>query len=216
MTTKIDSSPNIRHLTSFKSAISILESGFIKSRQILDLESLNKEWEETRKFNEKQKFGTNNLIFCTPDWFLNYKHETGHGPVMIYFKDEVFKDFKLTFTSSDSTIYSKIKVYNSDEIPDIYSAIKNENNSIFSELADEVLKKYNIKNKAQFFNTSKGEQFIKSLFYQQYSEFQIHTKQIPIEYIKDIKITENYFYKKNNELIYKNKFIKLFTDYIKD
>ena len=206
---KKDLFPNIRHLTSYKSAISILESGFIKSRNILDLEPLNKEWEEKRKFNEKLKFETNNLIFCTPDWFLDYKHETGHGPVMIYFKEKIFKDFKVTFTSSDSTIYSNLKIYNSDDIPDIYTAIKQEKNTGFAKLANEILEKYNIKNKAQFFNTSKGEQFIESLFYQHYSEFQIHTKQIPIKYIKGIKISDNYFYKKNNELIYRNKFIKL-------
>jgi len=199
--------PQIRHLTSYKSAISIINDGYIKTKQY---DISDKKWLKERIISEKLKFNTNDIIYCTPDWYYDKKHETGHGSVMIYFKSNIFNDFKITFTDSDSKLYDTI-IYNLNDIIKIYSNIYY-NKSVYIEyqnVVNDILKRYNMKNEAQIYETSNGIQFIDSLYHREYSEFQIHSNQIDISYISEIVFTNIYFYKYDDDNIYKNKLIEL-------
>jgi hypothetical protein len=199
--------PQIRHLTSYKSAISIIESGYIKTKQY---DISDKEWLEERLLSEHINFKTNDLIYCTPDWFNDKKHETGHGSVMIYFKESIFNDFRITFTDSDSKIYENI-IYELSDIEKIYKNIYYDRD-IFNEYHDvvkDILERYDEKNEAQVFDTSNGKQYIESLYHREYSEIQIHSNQVDISYISEIVFTDIYFYKYDDDDIYRDKLIKI-------
>ena len=199
--------PLIRHLTSYETAISILEHGFIYSRNelknkvlsstIVENENLNKDnkWFKDRQLIEKNKFNTNDLIYCTPDWFQDYKHETGHGAVMFYFNENIFNDYKISLTKLDSkTDKYDNEVFYNEEILDIYSNILGKKiNNKYKSVSDFILENNEILNEEGFYNTSKGKKYIESLFHYKYSEIQIHTNKIPIKYIESIKITDKYF-----------------------
>ena len=127
--------PQVRHFSSYESAISILENGYFISRNELkkDISKINPVIVETKKFNsndkwwdersklEMERFGTQNLIYCVPDWFGDGGYETGHGSVMFYFKPSIFEDFKVTMTLEDSLTEMGKKIYNAKEINQIYS-----------------------------------------------------------------------------------------------
>jgi len=197
--------PDIRHLTSYEAAISILTDKNIISKQ----KDMNNKWLVDRLVEEKKKFNTNDLVFCTPDWFSDNKHETGHGPVMIYFKEKIYNDFIITFTESDSTIYDNVKVYDNNELSKIYKNINNKTDNKYTEIVNYIMGNYDIKNEAQEYDTSKGKQFIDSLYYKDYSEIQLHTKKISTNYIDKIVLTNNYFYKNDNDNELKQKLIIL-------
>jgi len=135
--------------------------------------------------NDNEKFKTDDLIFATADWFNDGGYETGHGSIMMYLKPTIFDDFKITLTETDSfEINKKLKIYNKKDIKKIYSFIKNidvKSNDELLNVAKNILKNLKHKNKQGF--------------YDKYSEIQIHTNKIPIEYIKEIKITKNYLKK---------------------
>ena len=211
--------PPVRHLSSYKSAISILESGYLMSRNELknhiDIDKIKgtnpkDKWWEERKYLESQKFGTEDLIYCTPDWFNDSGYETGHGPVMIYFKPSIFEDFKVTLTIEDSLTENRKRIYNDIEIQKIYSGIINEQNSDYQLEATKILENLNHKNERSLFNTSKGRIFIEGdRFYNKYSEIQIHAKRIPIKYIAEIRLTDNYFDIKESDKIFREKLLKI-------
>jgi len=184
--------PKIRHLTSYQALKSILDDGYLKP---LIKNDILETWLDDRQKKELKKFGTNNLIFTTPDWYGDYSHETGHGPIMIYFNEKIFDDFEISFSISDNKI-SNGKIYNKIELKNIYYNIQN---NIQNSISNIILNKYNIKNEAKKYNTSKGLQFIDSLFYKEYSEVQIHTKMIPISYIEKIIFTDIYLYKYDDD-----------------
>lgn len=213
--------PNIRHLSSYESAISILESGEMLSRNELKkcnnleidiksnkrLSSDDKWWNE-RTVLEKNKFGTEDLIFCTPDWFNTKGYETGHGAVMIYFKPEIYEKFKVTLTILDSLTESDSKIYNKNEISKIYSNIVNKNYK--DPDAKQILENIEHKNKKNVFDTSRGKIFIEGdRFYNKYSEIQIHTNKIPVEFIQEIKLTDNYLHIKDSDDKNREKLISL-------
>ena len=75
--------PLVRHLSLLESAISILENGYFMSRNELknniqkvdsnvienkNFNSKDKWWDE-RKELENKKFGSEDIIYCIPDWF---------------------------------------------------------------------------------------------------------------------------------------------------
>lgn len=65
-------------------------------------------------------------------------------------------------------------------------------------------------NKEQLFETSRGKMFIEeNRFHNKYSELQIYSRRIPIEYIQEIRITDNYLFKQEYDDLNKNKLIKL-------
>ena len=221
--------PAVRHLSSYESAISILENGFIMSRDemknhidkldpsIVKRKGINSndKWWKERKQLENKKFGSDDIIHCTPDWFNNYGYETGHGPVMIYFKPTIFEDFKVTLTIEDSLTEKSSKHYDSDAIKKIYSNIVKHESNEYKLEAKKILENINHKNAESTFDTSKGKVFIEGdRFYNKYSEIQIHANKIPIEYIQEIKFTDNYLDTKDTDkenkekliLIYKEKF----------
>ena len=211
--------PSIRHLSSYESAISILENKNFMSRQELlnnninvnkknkKLEFDNKWWIE-RKNIELEKFKTENLIFCTPDWYNTYDHETGHGPVMFYFKPTIFEDYKVTFTLLDNVSSEIKKVYEKNELSDIYNSILNEGKKSNLLEAKTILKNLDITNIGSIYNTSRGKIFIEEgKFYYKYSEVQIHSNKIPIEYISEIKLTNNYLDYSEEDNNIKEKFI---------
>lgn len=217
--------PSIRHFCSYDSAISILEKGVFMSRQELiksdnididitknkRLESKDKWWNE-RKEIEMKIFKTENLIFCTPDWYSTYGNETGHGPVMFYFKPSIFENYKLTLTLLDNHYLSvdENKVYDSKEISKIYSNIINENNSSYKSEATKILKNLKCTNIGSVYETSRGRMYIDGgLFYNKYAEIQIHSNKIPIEYISEIKLTNNYLGYSESDNTIKEKFILL-------
>jgi hypothetical protein len=217
----IDKYPLIRHFSSYESAVSILENNFILSRCELkrNLNSVSNEviknkkldskdrWWQERKELEINRFGTEDMIFCTPDWFNDSKYETGHGPVMFYFKPEIFEDYNITLTILDSLSASEKKVYDKNNISEIYSSIINEN---YNYEASKIIKNLESMNKEQLFETSRGEMFIEgNRFHNKYSELQIYSRRIPIEYIQEIRITDNYLFKQEYDDLNKNKLIKL-------
>jgi len=69
----------------------------------------------------------------------------------------------------------------------------------------------NHKNVGKLYNTSRGQIFIEGgRFYNKYSEVQIHAKKIPIEYIQEIRLTDNYLNLKNDDnTVNKEKLISL-------
>jgi len=197
-----DKFPLIKHSTTYESMINILESGYILSRTGLsdsgfDINTVkdtnpNDKWWHERKEIELEKFGTQNILYCTPDWF-NSGYETGHGPVMIHFKPTIFEDFKATLTIEDSLTYDG-KIFDQTEIQKIYSNIRNNHNNLdYKYESNKILENLTHKNKGGLFNTSKGKIFIKEgKFYNKYSEVQIHCEKIPISHIKEIKLTDNF------------------------
>jgi hypothetical protein len=217
----VDKYPLIRHFSSYESAVSILENNFILSRNELKrninsidseviknkkLDSTDKWWQE-RKEIEIKRFGTEDMIFCTPDWFNDSKYETGHGPVMFYFKPKIFEDYKVTLTILDSLSISEKKVYDKNNISEIYLSIINEN---YNYEASKIIKNLESMNKEQLFETSRGKMFIEeNRFHNKYSELQIYSRRIPIEYIQEIRITDNYLFKQEYDDLNKNKLIKL-------
>jgi len=202
--------PLIRHLSSYESAINVLESGYIMSRNglsdtnfdINEVKGSNPKdkWWKERKELEFEKFGTQDILYCVPDWFNDSGYETGHGPVMIYFKPSIFEDFKTTLTITDS-LTENGKVYDKKEIQKIYSNIINKNKySDYQNEANKILENLNHKNVGRLFNTSRGQIFIEGgRFYNKYSEVQIHAKKIPIEYIQEIRLTDNFLDLKNSD-----------------
>ena len=202
--------PLIRHLSSYESAIHILETGVIMSRnelsntnfdinEVKGSDSKNKWWKE-RKDLEFEKFGTQDILYCIPDWFNDSGYETGHGPVMIYFKPSIFEDFKITLTITDSLTESGNRVYNKKEIQKIYSNIKENNLPDYQIEAKQILENLNHKNDGRLFSTSRGKIFIEgNRFYNKYSEVQIHAKKVPIEYIQEIRLTDNFLDLKNSD-----------------
>lgn len=211
--------PSIRHVTSYESAISILENKNFMSRQELlnnkvnvntnKLKSDNKWWSE-RKNIELEKFKTENLIFCTPDWYNTYNHETGHGPVMFYFNSSIFEDYKVTFTLLDNVSSEIKKVYNKNELSEIYHNILNDGKNTSQFEAKTILNNLDITNIGSVYDTSRGKIFIEEgKFYYKYSEVQIHSNNIPIEYISEIKITNNYLDYSEEDSNIKEKFILL-------
>lgn len=156
---------------------------------------------------ETERFGTEDLIYCIPDWFNDSKYETGHGPVMMYFKPEIFEDFKVTLTLEDSLTEKNDFIFNNDGIKRIYSDILN-NDERYE--ASEILKNLNHKNEGRMFSTSKGRMFIEGgRFYNKYSEIQIHSKNVPIEYIKEIRFTDNYLVNQESDDEMKNRLITI-------
>ena len=216
----VNNYPPVRHLSSYESAISILETGYLMSRNELknhvDIDKIKgtnpkDKWWKERKQLESKKFHTEDLIYCTPDWFNDSGYETGHGPVMIYFKPSIFEDFKVTLTIEDSLTENRKRIYNDKEIQKIYSNIINEKKySDYQVEAKKILENLNHKNEARLFNTSKGEIFIEgNKFYNKYSEIQIHAKKIPIEYISEIRLTDNYFDIKESDKKFREKLLKM-------
>jgi len=210
--------PEVRHLSTYESAIFILENNSLMSRNELrnnnfDIDSIKgtnskDKWWEERKELENERFGTENLIYCTPDWYGDYGYETGHGSVMIYFKPSIFEDFKVTLTLLDSLNENETKIYNHKEIQKIYLNIINNNKS--NTETKKILENLNHKNKGSLFNTSRGRIFIEGdRFYNKYSEIQIHANEIPIEYIKEIRLTNNYLDVKNTDDINREKLISI-------
>lgn len=216
--------PNIRHLSSYQATVSILQNNVLLSRNKLgeNLHLIDKELIDARKFNsddnwwderkqiELERFGTEDMIFCTADWYNNYGYETGHGPVMIYFKPEIFEDFKVTLTILDSLNESEKRVFNKNEISKIYSNIISNSKNEYIKESNKILNNIENKNKGRYFLTTKGKVFIEdNKFYDKYSEIQIHTDKIPINYIKEIKLTDNYFDVKDSDEKYKKILINL-------
>lgn len=218
--------PQIRHLSSYESAISIIESGFLLSRNELkkNTDKLNPVIVETKNFNSKDKwwserqeieykrFESEDIIYCTPDWFNNSGYETGHGPVMIYFKPSIFEDFNVTLTIEDSLTENRNRIYTKSEIQKIYANIINEkSNSDYQTEAKKILENINHKNKESVFTTSRGRIFIEgNKFYNKYSELQIHAKKIPVSYIQEIRLTDNYFCAKEYDKELKEKLISIY------
>jgi hypothetical protein len=220
----VEDYPMVRHLSTYESTISMLENGFIMSRNELKNKNFNideikgtnskDKWWNERRYLESKKFGTEDLIYCTPDWYGDYGYETGHGSVMIYFKPTIFEKFKLTLTIEDSLTENRAKYYNSEEIKKIYSNILKENSySNYKYESQKILENLNNKNAESLFNTSKGKIFIEGgRFYNKYSEIQIHAKKIPVSYIKEIKLTDNYFNTKESDSKNKNKLLYILND----
>ena len=222
--------PQIRHFSLYESAISILENGFLLSRNELkkNIDYLNLDpniiqsknilskdkWWDERKELENQKFGTEDLIFCIPDWYNNSGYETGHGPVMIYLKPSIFEDFKVTLTIQDSLAENINKIYTDKEIQKIYYNILNENSaSDYNSEAKKILENLNSKNIRNVFNTSKGRILIEAnRFYNKYSEIQIHAKRISTDYIQEIRFTDNYLDEKKSDKDVKKKLISMCKD----
>ena len=216
--------PSVRHFSSYDSAISMLEHGFLMSRNELknhidkldeDLvkhKGLNSDdaWWNERAELDLNNFGTEDLIFCTADWYNNSKYETGHGPCMIYFKPSIFEDFKVTLTLKDS-LEENIRIYNSKEISKIYSAIIKESNEYIKE-SEYILNNLDHKNPEKIHNTSRGRMFIESRFYDRYAEIQIHTNKLPIKYIQEIRFTDNYLHEKKTDKKNKDKLIAMCQD----
>lgn len=217
--------PLVRHLTSYESAISIIENRFLMSRNemkknlnslddsIIENKRLNSKdiWWNERKETEKSYFGTEDIIYCTVDWLNSYKHESGHGPVMIYLKSSLFEDFNVTLTIEDSLHGLNDKIYENNEILELYSNVLNETN-----LKDvkKIKNNIGITNSGSYFNTSKGKVYIEEgRFYNKYSEIQIHAKTLSINYIKEIKLTDNYFDVKENDKINKEKLISICNNF---
>lgn len=213
--------PSVRHLTSYESAISILENDFIISRNemkknidfinqnIVENKKLNSKdiWWDERKESEINFFETEDLIYCSVDWLEKYANESGHGPVMIYFKPSIFENFKVTLTIEDSLHGINNKIFEKEDISKLYSDFINK-----KETKDviKILNNINETNKGSYFNTSKGKIFIEEgRFYNKYSEIQIHTKKISIDYIKEIKLTNNYFDIKDSDSYNKRKLISI-------
>lgn len=215
--------PEVRHFTSYESAISMLESGVIKSRNELkkNIDDLDIEIVESKNFNstdkwwserqdiENERFATEDVVYCTPDWFNSYGYETGHGPVMIYLKPSIFENFNTTLTIEDSLTENSKNVYKKDEIKKIYSNILNENTyPKYMSASSQILENLEHKNIKKVFDTSRGKILIEAnRFYNKYAEIQIHATEIPIEYIKEIRFTDNYLHVKNSDKILKEKLI---------
>lgn len=215
--------PLVRHFTSYESAISTIENGFLMSRNEVkkninklnksiienkNLKSDDKWWNERREI-ELENFGTEDIIYCTNDWFNNSGYETGHGPVMIYFESSIFDDFKITLTIMDSLHQENFRIYDKEEISKIYSQIINNDAKEYKNEAKEILRNINHKNPEKVHNTSKGRMFIPERFYDRYSEIQIHSNKIPIKYIKEIRFTDNYLVECENDNINKERLISL-------
>lgn len=145
-----------------------------------------------------------------PDWFNDSGYETGHGAVMIYFKPEIFENFNITFTLLDSIAEKNNVLYDKYDLQKIYKNIITENFDDYTNECAVILENLNKKNKAQIFNTTKGSTYIDGdRFYNKYSEVQIYSNNIPLEYIQEIRLTENYFYTKDNDYDTKSKLISL-------
>jgi GH15 family glucan-1,4-alpha-glucosidase len=130
---------------------------------------------------------------------------------MIYFKPSIFEDFKVTLTIEDSLTENRKRIYNDVEIQKIYSNIINEKyHPDYQVESKKILENLNHKNERKVFNTSKGEVFIEGdKFYNKYSEIQIHAKRVPIKYISEIRLTDNYFDIKESDKIYREKLLKM-------
>lgn len=217
--------PDIRHLTSYETALSILEKGNIYSRNelktkideldnnIITNEKLSKDtnWYEDRSEKEIELYNTNNIIYCTPDYYKDYGHITGHGPVMFYFKEEIFNDFDITLTITDSLANEyESGIFNKDQISQIYEDIMNNNET---EITKEILANIDITNEAATFRTINGFMEIEGgLYHNLYSEIQIHAKEIPLSYIAEIKFTETYLHKRDTDQEYYDKIKELLKE----
>lgn len=213
--------PLVRHFSSYESAIAILENESILSRCELKrnlnkvhpeivknkkLDSADRWWQE-RKELEISRFGTEDMIFCTSDWFNDSKYETGHGPVMFYFKPSIFEKYKVTLTILDSLSASEKVVYDKPDILKIYSGIL-DNGSNFE--ASKIIKNLESMNNEQVFETSRGRMFIKgNRFHNKYSEIQIHTNILPLEFVQEIRLTDNYLFEQESDNMNKEKLISL-------
>jgi hypothetical protein len=215
--------PEVRHFTSYESAIAILESGIIKSRNELkkDIQSVNIEIVESKRLNsddkwwserqeiENERFATEDIVYCTPDWFNDSGYETGHGPVMIYLKPSIYEKFNTTLTIEDSLTENRKDIYKGNEIKKIYSNILNENKyPTYKPVASKILENIEHKNVKKLFETSRGKMLIEAdRFYNKYAEIQVHATEIPIEYIKEIRFTDNYLFTKETDQELKEKLI---------
>jgi hypothetical protein len=213
-TEEIKKYPIIRHLSSYDSAINIIQDSFVKSKKELNNDIIDNKWWNERKEIELEKFGTEDLIFCIPDWFDDGRYETGHGPVMIYFKPNIFEKFKITFTLLDSVAEDNEKIYEKIELLKIYSnLIKDKKYPEYKKESNIILKNLKHKNDGKVYETSKGRIFIEAnRFYNLYSEIQIHTNKIPIECIKEIRLTDNYLKVTEHDQENKEKLILLCQD----
>jgi len=216
--------PLVRHFSSYESAISMLENGFLMSRNELKnhidkldedlikhkgLNSNDSWWNERAELDSKN-FGTEDLIFCTPDWYNDSGYETGHGSVMVYFKPSIFENFKVTLTLLDSLI-ENIKIYNSKEISKIYSTILKDDNEYIKE-SEYILNNLNHKNPEKWHNTSRGRMFIPERFYDKYAEVQIHTNILPIKYVQEIRFTDNFLHEKKSDKKNKERLVAMCKD----
>jgi len=217
--------PLVRHLTSYETAISILENNNIYSRNylssilhILDEEIIINEnllsddkWWYERHLTEMKLFNTSDLIYCTPDWFKTYEYATGHGPVMIYFNEKIYDDFDITFSELDSHSDRLVsKIYTKNELVKIYENILNNSND---SLTEKLLENLDKTNEGAYFNTSKGIEYIEEgKLYNKYSEIQIHAEKISIDYIDKIILTDKYFVEKDTDEYYKGKLLKMINN----
>lgn len=188
--TALQERPTVRTLVTWEALEGILKSGFVYSRPELakisekvdekiviekGLEDDDEEWWKEREKSDKKRFGTENLVFCTPDWLDDEGHETGHGPVMLYFKPSIYDDFKLTMTEIDSLDDKKSKVLGENDILETGKQIKSGKPT---GIAKKIRKNMEHKNDDGFFD--------------KYAEIQVHTKKIPVKYIEKAVFTDNY------------------------
>lgn len=212
--------PLVRHIISYNVGVNFLKEGDIFSRPEAIRRGLVKDekdnWWTERSKSDNAVFGTEDLIFNTIDWFKDYGHETGHGPIMIYFKDNIFTSFKVTMTLCDSYDYVG-PVISSKEIPIIYKNIiefKGEKREISEDEMQNILKGMKNQKRDDNFYKSCAEIIISNLehkneqgFYDHYTELQIHAKSISNKHINFIKMTNNYYDKSSDDK--KEKFDKL-------
>jgi len=202
--------PQVRYITSYEVAEKIKEKDNIYSRpEAIRLGLIEKEddpiWNERSKAEQKH-FNTEDIIFCTVDWFNDYGHETGHGPIMFYFKDSLCEDLNITLTLTDSFDYNG-PVINKEEIPEVFKSVQK-----FKGLKENIDKKdikllKDEKRGEEFYDkcgliiNSNLEKKNNNGFYDHYAELQVHTKAISTSYIEKEKRTENYIKENMNKLV---------------
>ena len=87
----------------------------------------------------------------------------------------------------------------------------NENSEYVNE-SKYILNNLNHKNPEKIHNTSRGRMFIESRFYDKYAEIQIHTNILPLEYVQEIRFTDNYLHEKKSDKKNKDKLIAMCQD----
>ena len=78
-----------------------------------------------------------------------------------------------------------------------YLCLLKDDNEYIKE-SEYILNNLNHKNPEKWHNTSRGRMFIPERFYDKYAEIQIHTNILPIEYVQEIRFTDNYLYEKKS------------------
>ena len=215
--------PLVRTIVTKDAYETIKKSGYIYSRKELakhtdelsadvrknkGVDDADDTWWKDREKSDAKMFGTQDLIFCTADWFNDSGHETGHGSVMIYFKPSIFTSFKVTMTATDS-YGSEQTVYGNEDIKKIYGFIKN-----IKTVSDDPL--YSVAKKIADNMEHKNE----NGFYDEYAEFHIHASKVPTSYISEIRTTTNYLHEANitdlPKLLSKEKFPMFWEMYKKN